>query len=171
MSNRLDQGVVNNVSNCILSTSDTSGAGAHADFISGWPQDMMESIIANCTNGGPKDDAVHCVLEDFELNGRERKKVELQGRVPMENVDQVEELPTGWGEKYILSHCWAWYLVFLRWHDTTKLGTLIILIVEKGRKRKGWCWNIPAVHRLRFQLQMLMHPICFQVQLYKNDVN
>lgn len=38
---------VNDVSNWILSTGDKSGAGGHADFVNGWPVELMENMIHN----------------------------------------------------------------------------------------------------------------------------
>ena len=40
-----DAYVVNQVANWRLSSGDTSGAGAHADFISGWPMDLMRDAM------------------------------------------------------------------------------------------------------------------------------
>lgn len=38
---------VNDVSNWVLSTGDRSGAGGHADFVNGWPVELMENMIHN----------------------------------------------------------------------------------------------------------------------------
>jgi len=93
---RLGEGTVNDVRNWRLSTNDNSGAGAHADFISGWPQDMMENIIANCTDGKSKDGGdADCILEGFDLDGRVRKSVPFDNPVPQEQVQEVTQLPTG----------------------------------------------------------------------------
>eukprot|EP00555_Chaetoceros_dichaeta_P012981 CAMPEP_0198265106 /NCGR_PEP_ID=MMETSP1447-20131203/20280_1 /TAXON_ID=420782 /ORGANISM="Chaetoceros dichaeta, Strain CCMP1751" /LENGTH=394 /DNA_ID=CAMNT_0043954395 /DNA_START=71 /DNA_END=1252 /DNA_ORIENTATION=- len=96
MRDRLGEGIVNNVRNWRLSTNDSSGAGAHADFISGWPQDMMENIIANCTDGKSKDGGdADCMLEGFELDSRVLKSVPFNNPVPQEHVKEVTNLPTG----------------------------------------------------------------------------
>ena len=96
MRNRLGNDVVNDVRNWRLSSNDSSGAGAHADFISGWPQDMMENMIANCTDGESKDGGdADCILEGFKLNGRVEKSVPFENFVPQEQVREVTNLPTG----------------------------------------------------------------------------
>lgn len=38
---------VNDVSNWILSSGDKSGAGGHADFVNGWPTELMQNMIQN----------------------------------------------------------------------------------------------------------------------------
>merc|ERR1711907_801584 len=80
----LGDDVVNDVNNWRLSTGDDSGAGGHADFVSGWPQDLMRNVIANCTDG---EDA----------NGRDgrHKQVPFNKAVPQEEVHAVATLPTG----------------------------------------------------------------------------
>jgi len=95
MRDRLGENVVNDVSNWRLSTNDASGAGAHADFISGWPRDMMENIIVNCTDGKSKDGSSDCVLEGLDLDGRVEKTVPFNSPVPQEKVHEVANLPTG----------------------------------------------------------------------------
>mmetsp|Transcript_17058 Transcript_17058/g.19496 ORF Transcript_17058/g.19496 Transcript_17058/m.19496 type:complete len:364 (+) Transcript_17058:134-1225(+) len=52
MRDLLGSDVVNNVGNWRLSTGDASGAGGHADFVSGWPHELMQNIIANCKGWG-----------------------------------------------------------------------------------------------------------------------
>jgi hypothetical protein len=42
----LGDAVVNNVANWRLSSGDVSGAGAHADFISSWPEDLFQWTTA-----------------------------------------------------------------------------------------------------------------------------
>lgn len=94
MRNLLGDDVVNDPANWILSTGDTTGAGGHADFISGWPSDMMTNIIANCTDGH-NDDGRDCVLDGFELDGRDgrSKTVPFTKSVPNEEVHRVSSLP------------------------------------------------------------------------------
>merc|ERR1712176_71019 len=90
----LGDDVVNDPTNWRLSTGDASGAGGHADFISGWPKDMMTNIIANCTDGD-SDDGRDCVLEGFDLDGRDGrgKTVPFTKPIPDEEVHQVSALP------------------------------------------------------------------------------
>lgn len=95
MRDLLGADVVDNVRNWRLSTNDASGAGAHADFISGWPQEMMENIIANCKDNTSKGDNADCILDDFELNGRFEKSVPFDNPVPQEQVHEVTSLPMG----------------------------------------------------------------------------
>jgi len=95
MRNLLGADVVNDVSNWRLSTGDASGAGAHADFISGWPHELMENMIANCSHGTSKDGDSICFLDDFDLDGRVNKAVPFDNLVPNEKVDEVAVLPSG----------------------------------------------------------------------------
>jgi len=94
MRDLLGADVVNNVGNWRLSTGDASGAGGHADFISGWPTDMMANLIANCTDGKHKNNETHCILEEYELDGRERKNVPYTNPLD-EEVQSVSTFPTG----------------------------------------------------------------------------
>jgi len=97
MRDRLGNEIVNDVSNWRLSTGDASGAGAHADFISGWPQELMENIITNCTDGKSKDGGnAYCYLDDFDLDGRVEKTIPFVNPVPNEQVNTVTVLPTGY---------------------------------------------------------------------------
>lgn len=96
MRDKLGDNVVNDVRNWRLSTGDATGSGAHADFISGWPEDLMQEIMDNCTDGKSKDGVVHCILEDYDLDGRfEEKTVPYSRSMPRENVRKVTSLPTG----------------------------------------------------------------------------
>jgi len=97
--------VVNNVRNWRLSTGDASGAGCHADFISGWPQELMENIIANCTDGKSKDGNVDCMLENYELDGRIEKSVPFVNPVPNEKINEVTSLPTGDCPPFVVPGC------------------------------------------------------------------
>lgn len=92
----LGDDVVNDVNNWRLSTGDDSGAGGHADFVSGWPQDLMRNVIANCTDGEDANGR-DCILSDFELDGRDgrHKQVPFNKAVPQEEVHAVAALPTG----------------------------------------------------------------------------
>jgi hypothetical protein len=62
----LGDAVVNNVNNWRLSSGDASGAGAHADFISGWPEDLFQQILDNCAHGGKAiNSTVTCPIERY----------------------------------------------------------------------------------------------------------
>jgi len=89
----LDEDVVNDPNNWVLSTGDKSGAGGHADFVSGWPTELMENIIAHCTDGHGRD----CVLDEKELDGRDgrSKTVPYTNPIPDEEVHMVSTLPKG----------------------------------------------------------------------------
>jgi len=98
--------VVNNVLNWRLSTGDASGAGAHADFISGWPQELMENIITNCTDSTSKDGGnAYCLLDDYELDGRLTKTIQFMKPVPDEEVKEVAVLPTGYCPTFVVPEC------------------------------------------------------------------
>ena len=88
--------IVNEVRNWRLSTGDSTGSGAHADFISGWPEELMQQIIDSCTDGKSKDGVAHCILEDYNLDGRYNEKTVPYSRsTPRESVRKVTSLPTG----------------------------------------------------------------------------
>lgn len=95
MRDLLGADVVNDARNWRLSTGDSSGAGAHADFVSGWPEEFMEEMIENCTDGESKDGVAHCILEDYNLDGRVEKTVPFEQLVPNEEVHEVSSLPSG----------------------------------------------------------------------------
>lgn len=83
--------VVDNVDNWVLSTGDKSGAGAHVDFISGWPEDLMEDIILHCRKGKGKD----CPISEFfeDSRGKMRtKSVDRLKPIPNEVVSPIPEL-------------------------------------------------------------------------------
>jgi hypothetical protein len=90
--------VVNNVTNWRLSTGDTSGAGAHADFISGWPEDLFQQILHNCDDGKAIDSNVTCPIEQYLNQTRDEansKTVPFNNPVPNETVSGVDSLPSG----------------------------------------------------------------------------
>jgi len=95
----LGDDVVNDPANWRLSSGDASGAGGHADFISGWPADMMKNIIANCTDG-ESDDGRDCFLDGMDLDGRDGrgKRVPYSEEIPNERVHKVSTLPGQNGE-------------------------------------------------------------------------
>jgi hypothetical protein len=90
--------IVDDLANWRLSTGDASGAGGHADFVSGWPQDLIINVIANCTDGenGPGD----CFLDGLDLDGRDGriKTVPYDEDIPSEPVHEVSTLPGQNGE-------------------------------------------------------------------------
>eukprot|EP00545_Synedropsis_sp_CCMP1620_P012057 CAMPEP_0119006324 /NCGR_PEP_ID=MMETSP1176-20130426/2232_1 /TAXON_ID=265551 /ORGANISM="Synedropsis recta cf, Strain CCMP1620" /LENGTH=345 /DNA_ID=CAMNT_0006958229 /DNA_START=99 /DNA_END=1133 /DNA_ORIENTATION=- len=61
----LDDDVVNNVTNWRLSTGDASGAGAHADFVSGWPEELFQDMLDNCDDGKALNSSVVCPIEQY----------------------------------------------------------------------------------------------------------
>jgi len=96
MRERYGETRVNDVRNWRLSTGDPTGAGAHADFISGWPQELLTDIIENCIDGEAKDESSSCILEEYDLNGRyEEKTVPFTSSIPKEKVTKLSSLRTG----------------------------------------------------------------------------
>lgn len=83
--------VVNDIDNWFLSTGDTTGASAHVDFISGWPEGLMADIILNCRSGKGRD----CPIEDAfdQSRGKMREKqVNRLKPIPDETVSPIPEL-------------------------------------------------------------------------------
>lgn len=86
---------VNNVSNWVFSSGDKSGAGGHADFVNGWPTELMANMIANCTDGTSRGGR-ECFLDQFVIDGREDKQVPFDtSKIPVEQIDKLEELIIG----------------------------------------------------------------------------
>lgn len=83
--------VVDNFDNWVLSTGDKSGAGAHVDFISGWPEDLMAEIIQHCRSSkGNK-----CPISEFFNISREKMRKKVVHRlkaIPDEVVSPIPEL-------------------------------------------------------------------------------
>lgn len=94
--NLLGGDVVNNVDNWRLSTGDASGAGAHADFINGWPEDLMRNMIANCSFGTSIAPGIQdCILDEYAINGTIKESVPMVNPIPNEAITNVTNLPTG----------------------------------------------------------------------------
>lgn len=87
--------VVDNTDNWILSNGDATGASAHADFIAGWPEDLMEEIIDHCRFGADFGGG-QCPIEQYMGKSRsemESKTVSFTNDVPNEAVSPVSSLP------------------------------------------------------------------------------
>ena len=94
MVDSLGKDVVQNPSNWFLSTGDHSGAGAHADFISGWDEHVLEEAIRDCRGGNAESG---CILTSFFSNSRAEdraKRVELlkENEFPGESVSPIKQL-------------------------------------------------------------------------------
>jgi len=93
--NQIGNLVVNDSNNWILSTGDTTGASAHADFISGWPEELMESIIESCRDGEAFGNG-ECLIEKYMDKTRDEMKskvIEFTNDIPNEVVSPVSSLP------------------------------------------------------------------------------
>lgn len=93
--------VVNNVDNWILSSGDSSGAGAHADFVSGWPEEMFQEMLDKCDDGKDMNDTVTCPITKYMDGPRKEmneKTVPFNNPVPDEAVSPVASLPGSSGE-------------------------------------------------------------------------
>lgn len=91
---QLGDDVVNDTNNWILSNGDTTGASAHADFIAGWPEDLMTEIIAHCRFGADFGGG-QCPIKKYMGKSRremETKKVSYTKAVPKEIVSPVRAL-------------------------------------------------------------------------------
>jgi hypothetical protein len=89
--------VVNDTKNWIMSTGDRTGASAHADFIAGWPEELMESIIESCRDGKPFGNKGECLIEKYMDKTRDEMKskvVEFKNDMPNEVVSPVRSLPS-----------------------------------------------------------------------------
>jgi len=92
---QLGDDVVNDTDNWILSNGDTTGASAHADFIAGWPEDLMEDIIERCRFGRSFGRGA-CPIQKYTGQSRaemESKEVPFTNDVPDEVVSPVRSLP------------------------------------------------------------------------------
>lgn len=89
--------VVNDIDNWYLSTGDNTGAGAHADFVNGWPTELMENIIVNCSKAKARNPGDFCYIEDTKYWDRvvvmAEKQVPYDRWVPDEEIRVVKELP------------------------------------------------------------------------------
>lgn len=88
--------VVDNIDNWRLSTGDATGAGAHADFISGWPEDLMQQAISFCRNSVDPTGQHYCPIERYSNQTRAEmgaKVVPFTSDVPNEIVSPVSSLP------------------------------------------------------------------------------
>ena len=94
MVDSLGKEVVQNPSNWFLSTGDHSGAGAHADFVSGWDARVLEEAIRDCRGGNAESD---CILSQFFSNSRaedraKRVKLLKEDEFPGETVSPIKQL-------------------------------------------------------------------------------
>jgi len=90
------ESVVNNVDNWRLSTGDASGAGGHADFVSGWPTELLENMISSCLDS-TSIPGKRCYIDDFVFDnnpGAVLKTVPYRGVVVNEQIDGVATLPS-----------------------------------------------------------------------------
>ena len=88
--------VVNDTDNWILSNGDVTGASAHADFVAGWPEELMEIIIASCRSRKSFGNG-ECLIEKYMNKTRDEmaaKVVEFTSDVPNEVVSPVSSLPS-----------------------------------------------------------------------------
>lgn len=83
--------IVNNLNNWRLSTGDETGASAHADFLSGWPEDMLEDTIKFCRNGKGKNCPI-TQYSEFKRGEMRKKRCDLQRPIPDEEVSVIPEL-------------------------------------------------------------------------------
>ena len=94
MVDSLGKDVVQNPSNWFLSTGDHSGAGAHADFIAGWDELVLEEAIRDCRGGNAESG---CILTSFFSNSRaedraKRVKLLKEDEFPGEIVSPIKQL-------------------------------------------------------------------------------
>ena len=94
MVDSLGKEVVQNHSNWFLSNGDHTGAGAHADFISGWDETVLEEAIRDCRGGNAESD---CILTQFFSNSRaedrsKRVKLLKEDDFPSEAVSPIKDL-------------------------------------------------------------------------------
>lgn len=94
MVDSLGKEVVQNPSNWFLSTGDHSGAGAHADFISGWDELVLGEAIRDCRGGNAESE---CILTQFFRNSRAEdraKRVELlkEDEFPDDVISPIKQL-------------------------------------------------------------------------------
>lgn len=92
--------IVNDMDNWYLATGDTSGAGAHADFISGWPEDMFQDMLDFCDDGKDMAGAAtnSCPVAKYGNLTRDEmntKTIPFYNDIPDEVVSPVASLPSG----------------------------------------------------------------------------
>jgi len=90
----LGKDVVQDPSNWFLSNGDHTGAGAHADFVSGWDMSILAEAIRDCRGGNAESG---CILTQFFSNSRAEdraKRVALlkKDTFPHEEISHIEEL-------------------------------------------------------------------------------
>lgn len=88
----LGKDVVQDPSNWYLSTGDHTGAGAHADFLSGWNEAVLLEAIRECRGGNAESG---CILTEFFGNSRaddRAKRVDLLKEMPNEVISPLDEL-------------------------------------------------------------------------------
>jgi len=90
----LGKDVVQDPINWYLSTGDHTGAGAHADFISGWDESILNEAIRDCRGGNAES---NCILTQFFTNSRAEdraKRVTLlkEDEFPHEVVSPIKEM-------------------------------------------------------------------------------
>lgn len=87
--------VVDNTDNWFMATGDRTGSSAHADFIAGWPEELMENIIHSCRSGKAFGKG-ECYLEKYMTQSRrvmQAKTIPFTNEVPAEVVSPVHSLP------------------------------------------------------------------------------
>jgi len=103
--------VVDDPHNWVLSSGDTSGAGAHADLISGWDEPLMQRIILHCRDGPgspqapedfncPEGETGCCPITQYFNATRtvmQEKHVDRLYPIPDEQITEIEILPLGSG--------------------------------------------------------------------------
>ena len=90
----LGKDVVQDPSNWFLSNGDHTGAGAHADFISGWDESVLKEAIRDCRGGNAESG---CILTQFFSSSRAEdraKRVALlkEDTFPHEEISHIKEL-------------------------------------------------------------------------------
>jgi Domain of unknown function (DUF1996) len=93
---QLGADVVNDTANWILSNGDTTGVSAHADFLAGWPEDLMSEMIDHC-HFGRDFGGGQCPISKYMNKSRremETKVVSFTNPVPNGVVSPVQTLPS-----------------------------------------------------------------------------
>lgn len=93
----LGRDVVDNIDNWVLSTGDRSGASAHADFVSGWPEELMEEAIQHCRRSEDANRGSCPVEQYFDQSPQQMrsKTIPTDFAVPDEVLSPVRRIPSG----------------------------------------------------------------------------
>ena len=90
----LGKDVVQDPSNWFLSNGDHTGAGCHADFISGWSENILAEAIRDCRGGNAESG---CILTQFFSKSRAEDSAKRVGLLkedtfPHEEISHIKEL-------------------------------------------------------------------------------